>query len=300
MRARDLEGLIVTALPNIAYLTGFFASAAALVVTPAEIVLIGDGRYAVSLQQRQRECAFLRTQELLPGSSYDQAVVGVLSPHRGLRFGFEAAHLTVTRHKFLTGALDAQGWTTGLVDSEGMLERQRSVKDAWEIGRLRDGAARLSSVAKCILPRVLAGRTEAEVAAELEQELRRVGFERPAFDTIVASGPNAALPHARAGVAAAGGGRPGRHGLSGECSTGTVHGRDPNDRRRAPVRPATALAGAGGGGAGGRIWRDCCRRAAGGGGCGGAREIDRPRDWRRVFSWHRPRSRDWRCTRPHA
>ena len=144
LRARDLDGLIVTALPNIAYLTGFFASAAALVVTPAEVVLIGDGRYAVSLQQRQRECAFLRTQELLPGSSYDQAVVGVLSPHRGLRFGFEAAHLTVTRHKFLTRALDALGWTTGLVDSEGMLERQRSVKDAWEIGRLRDSAARLS------------------------------------------------------------------------------------------------------------------------------------------------------------
>ena len=73
-------------------------------------------------------------------------------------------------------------------------------KDAWEIERLRDGAQDFPRVAKCILPKVLAGRTEAEVAAEIEAALRRAGFERPAFDTIVAAGPNAALPHARAGA----------------------------------------------------------------------------------------------------
>jgi Xaa-Pro aminopeptidase len=199
LRARDLDGLVVTALSNIAYLTGFFASAAALVVTPANVILIGDGRYAAPLKIRQRECPFLRTLELVPGSSYDQAVVGVLAEHRGGRFGFEAAHLTVMRHKFLIRALEALGWTTPLVDSDGMVERLRVRKDAWEVERLRDGATRLSAVAKCILPRVLAGRSEADVAAEIEQELRRAGFERPAFDTIVASGPNAALPHARPG-----------------------------------------------------------------------------------------------------
>jgi Xaa-Pro aminopeptidase len=53
-------------------------------------------------------------------------------------------------------------------------------------------------VTKCILPRIFAGRTEAEVAAELDSRLRSAGFDRPAFDTIVASGPNSALPHARA------------------------------------------------------------------------------------------------------
>jgi Xaa-Pro aminopeptidase len=64
---------------------------------------------------------------------------------------------------------------------------------------LRDAAGRLSDVAKCILPKALAGRTEREVAGELEAEMRRVGFDRPAFDTIVASGPNAAMPHYRSG-----------------------------------------------------------------------------------------------------
>jgi Xaa-Pro aminopeptidase len=80
-----------------------------------------------------------------------------------------------------------------------LVEDLRIVKDDWELGVLRDAAARLSDVAKCILPKALAGRTERQVAADLEFEMRRVGFERPAFDTIVASGPNGALPHYRSG-----------------------------------------------------------------------------------------------------
>lgn len=199
LQSRSLDGLIVTALPNIAYLTGFFASAAALVVTPETLVLIGDGRYATALVERQRACPFLQTQELRPGSSYDQTVVDVLAGYAGLRFGFEAAHLTVTRHKFFARTLEAMAWAVPLADSDGMVERLRVRKDAWEVARLRDGGARLSAVAKCIIPRVLAGRTEADVAAEIERELRQAGFERPAFDTIVASGPHAALPHARPG-----------------------------------------------------------------------------------------------------
>ena len=58
--------------------------------------------------------------------------------------------------------------------------------------RLRDAAARLSDAAKCIIPKALAGMAEREVAAVIEAELRRVGFDKPAFDTIVAAGPNSA------------------------------------------------------------------------------------------------------------
>jgi Xaa-Pro aminopeptidase len=57
----------------------------------------------------------------------------------------------------------------------------------------------LSEAARQILPAVRPGRSELEVAAEIDDVLRRTGFERPAFDTIVASGPNSALPHARPG-----------------------------------------------------------------------------------------------------
>ena len=133
------------------------------------------------------------------GQSYDEAIVRVLGAFDGLRFGFEASHLTFGRHRYLSGRLHASGSTPPLVDTDGIVEGLRVVKDWWEIERLRDGGERLSRVAKCILSKALAGLAESAVAAEIEAALRREGFERAAFDTIVAAGPNTALPHARAG-----------------------------------------------------------------------------------------------------
>jgi Xaa-Pro aminopeptidase len=199
LAAQSLDVLIVTSLPNVAYLTGFFASAGALVVGTNLVTLIGDSRYAEPLAVRAREWPTIRELVLAPGVSFDAAIASAVEPLRGLRVGFEARQLTVARHRYLAHTLAGTGWTDELVATDGIVEELRTRKDAWEIEVLRDGAARLSTVAKCILPRVLAGRTEADVAAEIDATLRRSGFERPAFDTIVASGPNAALPHARAG-----------------------------------------------------------------------------------------------------
>jgi Xaa-Pro aminopeptidase len=137
---------------------------------------------------------------LPPGASYDEAVIGSLRRLKGLRIGFEPSHLTVRRHRFLSSRLGDEGWQSPLEEADGLVEGLRATKDRWEVASLRDGAGRLSDVAKCILPNVLAGRTEGEVAAEIETRLRYAGFERPSFDTIVAAGLNAALPHARAGT----------------------------------------------------------------------------------------------------
>jgi Xaa-Pro aminopeptidase len=198
LTAQQLDALVVTSLPNIAYLTGFFASAAALIVTSETLLLMSDARYSTAVDARAREWPRIRAIHLSPGESYDQAIVDALGPFRGLRIGFEASQLTVRRHTFITNGLAARGWETELRATDGVVEGLRVRKDSWEIGRLRDGAERLSRVAKCILPSVLAGRTESHLAAEIEIRLRHIGFERPSFDTIVAAGPNAALPHARA------------------------------------------------------------------------------------------------------
>jgi Xaa-Pro aminopeptidase len=194
-----LDALVVTSLPNIAYLTGFFASASALIATGSELRLIGDGRYAEALAERARDFPAIRPIELPAGASYDQSVVDALAALRGLRVGFEAGHLTVRRHQFLTKKLESAGWGDGLIATDDVVDGLRICKDRWEASRLRDGGERLSTVAKCILSNVLAGRTEADVAANIDAALRRAGFERPAFDTIVAAGPNAARPHSRAG-----------------------------------------------------------------------------------------------------
>jgi Xaa-Pro aminopeptidase len=199
LAARQLDALVVTSLPNIAYLTGFFASAAVLIATADALVLIGDGRYASALESRARELPSIHPVLLTPGSSYDQALVDALDPFRGLAVGFEATHMTVRRHRFITEELAVRGWERSLAETDGLVDDLRLRKDAWEITTLRDAAERLSTVAKCILLKALSGRSESDVASEIEAALRRAGFERPAFDTIVAAGPNAALPHARAG-----------------------------------------------------------------------------------------------------
>ena len=80
-----------------------------------------------------------------------------------------------------------------------MVEQQRVVKDAVEVASLREAAARLTPVADAAFAAVRPGIQERQIAGVIEAALREAGFERPAFDTIVASGPNAALPHYRAG-----------------------------------------------------------------------------------------------------
>ncbi len=197
LAARDLDALVVTSLPNVAYVTGFFASAAVLVVTSESLALIGDGRYLTVLEARAAEWPAITPVLVETSSSYDEALVSVLTPLANSRVGVEAAHMSLQRHRSVVARLTTAGWTSAPIETDGMVEELRLVKDVWEVGRLRDGAARLSSVAKCILPKALAGRTESEVATELEAAIRGAGFERVAFDTIVAAGPNAALPHAR-------------------------------------------------------------------------------------------------------
>src|SRR5438045_7768960 len=93
--------------------------------------------------------------------------------------------------------LRAKGPTPVLVATERLVERARMIKDAAEVEAIREGGRRISGIARRLREFVAPGRREDEIAAELESAMRTAGFSRPAFDTIVASGPNSALPHAR-------------------------------------------------------------------------------------------------------
>src|SRR6185369_11777314 len=76
----------------------------------------------------------------------------------------------------------------------------RLIKDAFEVATLREAAARLDTVMPQVLAAVRAGEREREIAAVIEMAMREAGYERTAFDTIVASGPHSAMPHYRAGT----------------------------------------------------------------------------------------------------
>jgi Xaa-Pro aminopeptidase len=198
----DLDTLVVSAATNIRYLTNHVGTAGMLVVRPDALYLLVDGRYEEAVTERQRTphaCPALVTWRV-PGS-YDEALVECLLASGATRVGFEAADLTVARFDWLVRTLASRGAVT-LVPTEGLIEGVRLVKDAVEIATLRESAARLTAVAQTAFDAVRAGISERDVAGAIEGALRAAGYDRPAFDTIVASGPNGARPHHRAGARA--------------------------------------------------------------------------------------------------
>lgn len=195
LRAHSLDALLVTSLPNIAYLTGLFASTAALIVGQDELRLFVDGRYLGPATDRRDDLGNLDLTLVPAAGSFEEALAASVGRYGAGRVGFEGDHMTFRQHADLA----ARTSPGGLQATDGLVENLRVVKDSWEAGRLRDAGGRLSEAAKCIIPNALAGMRERDVASAIEVELRRVGFDKPAFDTIVASGPNSAIPHYRSG-----------------------------------------------------------------------------------------------------
>jgi Xaa-Pro aminopeptidase len=200
LEARGLDGLIVTTPANIRYLSNHVGTAGTLIITPSEIQLLVDFRYKEAVRSRQDSpaaCPGLRIVDV--PDSYDEALVSAALPLPGKVIGIEAGHLTVARQEWLTRTWESRGAGITLRSTERFIERFRAIKDAAEVTVLRQAALGLTTVAASAVDAVRAGVSEREVAAVIETALRRSGYERPAFDTIVASGPNSALPHYRAG-----------------------------------------------------------------------------------------------------
>jgi Xaa-Pro aminopeptidase len=199
IRGEGLDALLVTQSRNIFYLTGFDASAGVLLLAPEQAVLVSDARYADALQHIAGQAPGLTAVVAQAGGSQEESLVAELTRLGRVRVGFEAGAMTVRQHLDLTRRLESAGSPAELFPVDGAIEGLRAVKDPWEVGTLREAGGRLSDVAKCIIPKALAGLRERDLAAVIEWELRQKGFDKPAFDTIVASGPNAAIPHHRAG-----------------------------------------------------------------------------------------------------
>jgi Xaa-Pro aminopeptidase len=201
LTARGLDAIVITSLPNILYLTNFTGSSAIVVLTADRLFFITDFRYLTVLGESRgtaHECPGLEV--VAVEGSYDGTLSEMLTARGWRRVGFEAAHLTVDRYNWLNVTLAAAGpERPELVATERIVERARVRKDAYEIATLREAARRLSQVAAAVPADVKRGMTERDVALAIDRRVRMAGFEKPAFDTIVASGPNAALPHARPG-----------------------------------------------------------------------------------------------------
>jgi Xaa-Pro aminopeptidase len=196
-----LDALIVTPASNIRYLSNHAGSAGILVVTREGVHLLVDFRYheAVrALQASSSACPGLRLWEV--PASYEEALIACLAEIGVGTVGFEAAHVTVARYEWWRETIASRGLDITLRSTERVIEQARIIKDAFEVATLREAAARLDAVMPPVLAAVRAGESERQIAAVIETAMRHAGYERPAFDTIVASGPHSAMPHYRAGT----------------------------------------------------------------------------------------------------
>ena len=199
VRGGRLDALLVTNPASLFYLTNLRASAGAAIVGPDVRALLVDFRYLTAAAQLAAGQHVPSDLEIIPvARSYDETIAETLTRSKLARVGVESQQLTVARWRWLSERLEAT--PVELVPTDGLVERAREVKDPFEVELLRTAGRLIARAVPAILELVRAGRIEREIAADIDRALCRAGFERPAFDTIVASGPNSALPHARPGT----------------------------------------------------------------------------------------------------
>jgi len=196
----SLDALIVTPPTNIRYLSNHAGSAGILVLTRDAVHLLIDFRYQEAVRELQASrsaCPGMRIWDV--PASYEEALIGCLADIGVTAVGFEAAHVTVARYEWWRETIAGRALDITLRSTERVVEQARMIKDASEIAVLRGAAARLDSVVPAVFASVRAGASERQIAGTIEAAMRDAGYERLAFDTIVASGPHSAMPHYRAG-----------------------------------------------------------------------------------------------------
>jgi Xaa-Pro aminopeptidase len=193
IQARGLDAFVVTQPQNIAYLSGFRGSSGMLLVSATDVRLLADGRYHQAVREGLRDGHLGPVQLEAVERRYDRTLADCLATSGARRAGLESGHVTVGTLEAWRRVAPAIEW----VPVDGLIEGHRAVKDAGEIATLRAGARAISDVARALEEHVAPGRSEIDVARSIDRALERAGFSAPAFPTIVASGPNSALPHAR-------------------------------------------------------------------------------------------------------
>ena len=182
LRARLEEPLLVTIPKNVEYLIDFKSSNAALLVEPERLRLFADFRYATAARE-VAEVEFVETERAL--------LKGIAKRLSG-RIGFEPTFVTYAGYEELrNGGLE-------LVPRTGVVEALRAVKDEHELALIRHACSIADRVYERLADETFSGRTERDVAWTIQQLCHEEGAEAVAFDFVVASGPNAARPHARA------------------------------------------------------------------------------------------------------
>ncbi len=188
LAARKLDGLLVSFGPNLRYLSGFTGSNGSLLVLPDKAILFTDPRYTIQAGQEASCHVRISAGPLLLDLAAAIKRLGLK------RIGYEPAHMTCEFFESLKSRLPMKA---SLEAVAGWVEELRQIKSADEIARIRRSVDTNSRAFEQAVGRMRPGMKEQDLAAELEYRMRRLGAEKPSFETIVAGGVRSALPHAQ-------------------------------------------------------------------------------------------------------
>jgi len=181
--------LLVTHPPDWYYLSGFTGESGALVVGRRNATLVTDGRFTAQARDETFGVHIHMQKGSLP-----EATGAFLRAASKKRVGFDPAYVSVGEFAALR---QAAGTGFQWSPTAGMVSALRMQKDAAELAQMRKAAILAGDVVSGVLDLLKPGVREFEVAGEIEYQLRKRGASGPAFETIVAFGARAALPHAR-------------------------------------------------------------------------------------------------------
>ena len=189
---KELDAILVSTPENRRYVCGFTGSAGYVIVSREGAVLSTDFRYT---EQAGIESPDFEVVKI----GADWSWLLELSKEMGTKvLGFESQHVTVATYRQITEALKEQApQSPRLVATTGIIEGLRSSKDSEEVTLLQKAIDVSDTAMSAVSSTIRPGETEREVAWRLEVAMRELGADSPSFDTIVAAGPNGAMPHHR-------------------------------------------------------------------------------------------------------
>lgn len=194
MSELKLDGILITNQLSRLYLSGFMSSAGYLIVSTHDVILAVDFRY---LEQAKLQTKDFTIKQV--GSDITRWLPDVIKSSGINRLGFEASDISFNTYKEIVECLKSEQMQMKFIPTADIVESQRALKDADELTLLTKAAGVVDEAYNLVREIARPGMTETQLAWECEKYIREHGSEPLPFEIIVASGPNSALPHYRAG-----------------------------------------------------------------------------------------------------
>lgn len=191
MMLRNTDAVLITKRENYMYMSGFTGTSAVVYISMQRAVLLTDFRYVEQATSQSPGFEIIQ----YSGSHFDE-LNRLIESDSTRRLSFEDSYMTYHDYSEYSAKLNVNE----LVPLGREIEELRAIKDESEIQRIKDAVDVADQAFSHILQFIKPGVTEIELASELEHQMRRLGATGPSFETIIASGKRASMPH---GVASA-------------------------------------------------------------------------------------------------